>query len=66
MNSEVSKSSKSLYGLYRILFDRNDYRADRFQIVRDCSIVFIVNNRENIRLSGAGALRGRYKEAYFN
>ena len=37
-------------------FDRNDYDADRFQIVCDWSIVSIVNNRKSIRLSGTGAL----------
>ena len=35
---------KILYVLYQFLFDRNDYRADQFQIVRDCSIVSVVNN----------------------
>ena len=34
-----------MYGWYRFLFDRNDYHADRFQIVHDCSISSIVNNR---------------------
>ena len=38
-------------------FDRNDCSTDQSQIVRDCSIVFIVNNRNNIRLSGTGALQ---------
>ena len=37
--------------------DTNFFSTDRFQIVRDCSIVSIVNNRENIRLSGTGAWR---------
>ena len=31
------------------------YRADRFQIARNCSTVSIVENRKNIRLSGTGA-----------
>ena len=49
---EIHKYFKMLYGWYRFLFDRNDYHADRFQIVRDCSIVSIVNNRKDIRLKG--------------
>ena len=48
-------------------FDRNDYRADRFQIVRDCSIVSIVNNRKYIRVSGTGVLNSTcLKDKYPN
>ena len=36
-------------------FFSTDFRADWFQIVRDCTIVSIVNNRENIRLCVTGA-----------
>ena len=32
--------------MYDNFFAKNDYRADRFQMVRDCSIVSIVNNRK--------------------
>ena len=46
---EIRKYFKIVYGWYRFLFD---YRADRFQVVRYCSIVSIINNRENIRRSG--------------
>ena len=53
---EIRKYFKISLAWYRFIFDRNDYRADRFQIVRDCSIVFIVNNQKIIRLSGTGAL----------
>ena len=47
-----------------ISFDRNDYRADRFQIARDCSVVSIGNNRKNIRLSGTRDLQSALKVLY--
>ena len=43
-----------LYGGNQFLFDRNDCCADRFQIVRKCSIISMVNNLKNIRPSGNG------------
>ena len=33
---EMRKYFKIIYEWYRFLFDRNDYRADRFQIVSNC------------------------------
>ena len=38
------------------LLESTDHRADRFQIVRDCSIISIVNNWKNVRPSETGAL----------
>ena len=46
ISMKYANSSKSLFWWYRFLFDINDNRTDQFQIVRDCSIVFIVNNRK--------------------
>ena len=50
VSAKYAKISKSLFGWYRFIFNINNNRVDRFQIVCNCSIISIVNNRKNICL----------------